>query len=41
MSKAMEERVEVSAIKSDYQFGFHDPDKSVFEHNALWADSYC
>ncbi len=30
MSKAMEERVAVSAIKSDYQFGFHDPDQSVF-----------
>ena len=25
-----EERVEVAAMKSDYQFGFHDPDHSVF-----------
>ncbi len=25
-----EERVEVAALKSDYQFGFHDPDQSVF-----------
>lgn len=25
-----EERVEVAAMKSDYQFGFHDPDQSVF-----------
>ena len=25
-----EERVEVATMKSDYQFGFHDPDHSVF-----------
>ncbi len=25
-----EERIEVAAMKSDYQFGFHDPDHSVF-----------
>ena len=24
------ERMEVRAIKGDYQFGFHDPDQSVF-----------
>ncbi len=27
---AQEERVEVRALKGDYQFGFHDPDQSVF-----------
>jgi Fe-S cluster assembly protein SufB len=30
MAKAVEERVEVAAIKGEYQFGFHDPDQSVF-----------
>ena len=30
MAKVQEERVEVAAIKGDYQFGFHDPDQSVF-----------
>jgi Fe-S cluster assembly protein SufB len=28
--KVQEERVEVAALKGEYQFGFHDPDKSVF-----------
>ena len=27
---AQDERVEVRALKGDYQFGFHDPDQSVF-----------
>jgi Fe-S cluster assembly protein SufB len=30
MAKVEEERVEVAAIKGEYQFGFHDPDQSVF-----------
>ena len=30
MAKVQEEQVEVAAIKGDYQFGFHDPDHSVF-----------
>jgi Fe-S cluster assembly protein SufB len=30
MAKVQEERVEVAAIKGEYQFGFHDPDQSVF-----------
>jgi Fe-S cluster assembly protein SufB len=30
MSKVQEERVEVAALKGEYQFGFHDPDHSVF-----------
>jgi len=30
MAKVVEERVEVAAIKGEYQFGFHDPDQSVF-----------
>ncbi|MCZ6874756.1 MAG: Fe-S cluster assembly protein SufB [bacterium] len=30
MANAIEERAEVAALKSDYQFGFHDPDHSVF-----------
>ncbi len=30
MAEVAEERVEVAAIKGDYQFGFHDPDASVF-----------
>jgi hypothetical protein len=30
MSKVHEERAEVSALKGDYQYGFHDPDHSVF-----------
>jgi Fe-S cluster assembly protein SufB len=30
MAKVQEERVEVAAIKGDYQFGFHDLDQSVF-----------
>jgi Fe-S cluster assembly protein SufB len=30
MAKVLEERVEVVALKGDYQFGFHDPDQSVF-----------
>ena len=30
MAKVQEERVEVGAMRSDYQFGFHDPDHSVF-----------
>ena len=30
MAKVLEERVEVAAIKSDYKYGFHDPDQSVF-----------
>ena len=27
---AQDERVEVRALKGDYQFGFHDADQSVF-----------
>ncbi len=30
MVKVLEERVDVSALKGDYEFGFHDPDQSVF-----------
>lgn len=30
MAKVAEEHVEVSALKGEYQFGFHDPDQSVF-----------
>jgi Fe-S cluster assembly protein SufB len=30
MAKVIEERVEVGAMKGEYQFGFHDPDQSVF-----------
>ena len=30
MSKVHEERTEVSALKGEYQYGFHDPDRSVF-----------
>ena len=30
MAKVQEEQVEVAALKGDYQFGFHDPDHSVF-----------
>jgi len=30
MAKVLEERVEATALKGDYQFGFHDPDQSVF-----------
>ncbi len=30
MANVQEERVEVGAIKGDYQFGFHDEDHSVF-----------
>ena len=30
MANVVEERAEVSALKGDYQFGFHDPDHSVF-----------
>jgi len=30
MANVQEERIEVSAIKGDYQFGFHDEDRSVF-----------
>ena len=30
MAKVLEERAEVAAIKSDYKYGFHDPDQSVF-----------
>ena len=30
MAQILEERVEVGALKGDYQFGFHDPDQSVF-----------
>jgi Fe-S cluster assembly protein SufB len=30
MAKVLEEHVEVAAFKGDYQFGFHDPDQSVF-----------
>src|SRR5918992_1548008 len=30
MVKVLEERIAVGALKGDYQFGFHDPDQSVF-----------
>lgn len=30
MANVLEERVEPAALKGDYQFGFHDPDQSVF-----------
>jgi Fe-S cluster assembly protein SufB len=30
MVKVLEERVDVGTLKGDYQFGFHDPDQSVF-----------
>ena len=30
MASVLEQRVEVAALKGDYQFGFHDPDQSVF-----------
>jgi Fe-S cluster assembly protein SufB len=30
MANVLEERVEPAAFKGDYQFGFHDPDQSVF-----------
>jgi Fe-S cluster assembly protein SufB len=30
MAEVQEERIEVAALKGDYQFGFHDPDHSVF-----------
>jgi Fe-S cluster assembly protein SufB len=30
MAKVLEERVEATALKGDYQFGFHDLDQSVF-----------
>jgi Fe-S cluster assembly protein SufB len=30
MANVLEERVEATALKGDYQFGFHDPDQSVF-----------
>ncbi len=30
MTQVQEERVEVAAIKGDYQYGFHDPEQSVF-----------
>jgi Fe-S cluster assembly protein SufB len=30
MAKVLEERGAVAAIKSDYKYGFHDPDQSVF-----------
>ena len=30
MASVLEERVEATALKGDYQFGFHDPDQSVF-----------
>src|ERR671925_562447 len=30
MPTAQDERVEVRALKGEYQFGFHDPDQSVF-----------
>jgi Fe-S cluster assembly protein SufB len=29
-TKVRDERVEVAALKGEYQFGFHDPDQSVF-----------
>jgi len=36
MTKVLEKRVEVAAIKSDYKYGFHDPDQSVFRaHKGL------
>jgi Fe-S cluster assembly protein SufB len=30
MAQVLEERVDVGTLKGDYQFGFHDPDQSVF-----------
>ena len=30
MAQVQEEQVEVAALKGDYQYGFHDPDQSVF-----------
>jgi Fe-S cluster assembly protein SufB len=30
MAHVVEERAEVAALKGDYQYGFHDPDHSVF-----------
>jgi Fe-S cluster assembly protein SufB len=30
MAQVQEEKIEVAALKGDYQFGFHDPDRSVF-----------
>ena len=30
MANAIEERTEVSALKGEYQYCFHDPDRSVF-----------
>ena len=30
MAQQLEEHVEVRAMKGEYQFGFHDPDQSVF-----------
>ena len=30
MAEVQEERIEVAALKGEYQFGFHDPDHSVF-----------
>jgi Fe-S cluster assembly protein SufB len=30
MAQILEERVAVGALKGDYEFGFHDPDQSVF-----------
>jgi Fe-S cluster assembly protein SufB len=30
MARILEERVDVGALKADYEFGFHDPDQSVF-----------
>jgi Fe-S cluster assembly protein SufB len=39
MAQVQEERVEVAAIKGDYQFGFHDADQSVFRaHKGLNRD---
>jgi Fe-S cluster assembly protein SufB len=39
MAQVQEERVDVAAIKGDYQFGFHDPDHSVFRaHKGLDRD---
>ena len=33
---AQDERVEVRALKGEYQFGFHDPDQSVFRAKRVW-----
>jgi Fe-S cluster assembly protein SufB len=36
MAKVADERVQVSALKGEYQYGFHDPDQSVFRaHKGL------